>query len=124
MGEFPSETIKKVEVIGEGPVHGLFVGDDNTKIEYLKEASYLDGDIWIALKYEEGEHMISRFLDLGDIEDFEDECEKLKEDIKNICSKLSNSKVILQFDQIHRLLSVKQTIEIGDCWKKLYNKSK
>ncbi|RLI86205.1 MAG: hypothetical protein DRO98_05715, partial [Archaeoglobales archaeon] len=120
LGELPAEVVDKVGLVEKGPVYGLFVGGEGTKIEYLDEADYLDGDIWIALKDGRKEHMVSRFLDLGDIDDFEDELEKLKEDVKEILSANPNSQVILQFDQVNRPIQVKQTIEIEDCWKKLW----
>lgn len=84
----------------------------------MGEADYLDGDIWIALKDGRKEHMVSRFLDLGDIDDFEDELKKLKGDVKEVLSANPNSQVILQFDQVNRPIQVKQTIEIEDCWTK------
>lgn len=124
LGEFPPETTKKIDVMGEGPIYGLFVGGEETRIQYVGEASYLDADIWVALRYKDGEHMVSRFLDLGDIEDFENEREKLKEDTEDACSMLPEPQIILQFDQVHRLISVNQTIEIEDCWKKFWNKLK
>lgn len=120
LGELPTEVVNKVGLVEKGSVYGLFVGDKGTKIEYLDEADYLDGDIWIALKDGKREHMVCRFLDLGDIDDFEDELEKLKKDVKEILSANPNSQIILQFDQVNRPIQVKQTIEIEDCWKKFW----
>ena len=77
LGELPAEVVDKVGLVEKGPVYGLFVGGEGTKIEYLDEADYLDGDIWIALKDGRKEHMVSKFLDLGEIDEFEDELEKL-----------------------------------------------
>ena len=120
LGELSAEVVDKVGLVEKGSVYGLFVGNKGTKIEYLGEADYLDGDIWIALKDGRKEHMVSRFLDLGDIDDFEDELKKLKGDVKEVLSANPNSQVILQFDQVNRPIQVKQTIEIEDCWKKFW----
>ncbi len=114
LGELPSEAVRLLEKI-EGPIYGLFVGGEDTKIEYYDEAGYLDADIWVALRYEGEERMVSRFLDLGDFEDFEIEREKLKEDVKPL---LSRSEIILQFDQVRPLFSEKQTIAVENYWKR------
>ncbi|RJS84421.1 hypothetical protein CW713_02675 [Methanophagales archaeon] len=116
LGEIPHDYLEKIKISQEGgaPIYGIFIGDESTKIEYIDEASYLDGDIWVALKYKGEEHMLSRYLDLSDVEDFKEERKALEDDVNKY---LPESQLIQQFDQINRLVSGKQVVEPEYCWK-------
>ena len=86
----------------------IFIDGNNTEIEYLGPARYLDGDIWVALKSGVEEFFVSRFIDLSDVEDVRQESQALEREARNF---LPDSKVIYQFDQVERLIKGDQTVD-------------
>ena len=96
------------------PTFGLSVGRKGTKIKPTGEAGYVDGDIWVGLEHQGEERLLSRFLDLADKEDLEEECSRLKEDVNKY---LPDSRLIHQFDQVDRLIGEEQSINVKDLWE-------
>lgn len=95
--------------------------DDLSRIEYISESRYLDGDIWIAIRADGVDRVVSRFLDISDPNDLKNERRLLIEDLKNV---YSNSKIISEYDQIDRLTRVNQIIDPASLFLSRFNKSK
>lgn len=82
--------------------------DDLSRIEYVSESRYLDGDIWIALRTGGVDRIVSRFLDISDWNDLKNERAHLLDDIKN---NYKDGKIISEYDQVNRLTKVNQIID-------------
>jgi len=88
------------------PIHGIMVDGGDTSIKAVGTSRYLDGDIWVALEHEGQQAVVSRFVDLADANDVRQEAEGLKADKDRF---FRNWKVVLQFDQVDRLISGYET---------------
>lgn len=88
------------------PTYGISVtGRDKTWIIFQEESKYLDGDIWVALDDNGKEKLISRFLDISDMEYFIEECKELRKDVNN---NYPEAEIIYQFDQVEKLIDKEQ----------------
>jgi hypothetical protein len=88
------------------PIHGIMVDGGDTSIKAVGTSRYLDGDIWVALEHEGQHAVISRFVDLADANDVRQEAAGLEADKDRL---FENWKVVLQFDQVDRLISGYET---------------
>ncbi len=95
-------------------IFGIFVDGNRTKIKYSGAARYLDGDIWIAVDFEGKEFFISRFLDIADPDDLNEESENLKEEVKKF---LPKGEIVFQFDQVEPLLPGYQKVSLHELFK-------
>ncbi len=73
---------------------------DSTYIKYKGPARYLDGDIWIVTRVGGKDSIVSRFLDLTDIDDLKEQRTLLKRDVEE---DFKNSEIISEYDQMHRI---------------------
>jgi len=89
-------------------VFAMFIDGQNTKIEYTGPARYLDGDIWVALNFQDEEKFVSRFIDFSDLEDVRRESKALEKDIQEF---LPDGKIIYQFDQVEKIIPGYQTVD-------------
>lgn len=84
---------------------------DLTYIKYKGSARYLDGDIWIVTRAGGKDTIVSRFLDLADIDDLKDERSLLRRDVEE---NFKNSEIISEYDQIDRIFDKKLIIDPED----------
>lgn len=84
------------------PFYGIIINGKNTNIEYVDEARYLDGDIWVALEKDEKQFFVSRFIDLADIDDLQKEKGILGKQVES--KEYENYEVIFQFDQVDKII--------------------
>jgi len=89
-------------------VFAMFIDGNNTKIEYTGAARYLDGDIWVALKFQDEEKFVSRFIDFSNLEDVRRESKALEKDIQEF---LPDGNIIYQFDQVEKIIPGYQTVD-------------
>jgi hypothetical protein len=89
----------------------IVVDGKDTKIKYIGKSRYLDGDIWVAVRYNGEEFFITRFLDLSDPEDMKLETMALREDAEKY---IPQGEIIFQFDQINPLLPGYQRVSLED----------
>lgn len=111
--------IKHREFSENGPVFGIFVDGKNTRIEYVDEARYLDGDIWVALEENGEQSFMSRFIDFSSSEDFKEETKNLKMDVKQFQKSHRASRIIFQFDQVYKLFPKHETSSVDAFIKEL-----
>jgi hypothetical protein len=88
------------------PILGIMVDGVDTSVKATGTSRYLDGDIWIALEHEGRQAIVSRFVDLADSGDIRREAKGLKADKDRF---FKDWKVVLQFDQVDRLMSGYET---------------
>lgn len=122
---FISEFVKKnnlshlirPEIINAGKrVFGLMVDGQDSKISYAGKPRYLDGDMWVAVDLNGQQFFVSRFLDLANPKDLEQESEYLKKDVEEI---LPGGKIVFQFDQVDKLISGYQTVTVDSLINRL-----
>jgi len=82
------------------PVFGLFIDGNDTSVEYLRDTTYLDGDIWIAIQLERKQLFVSRFIDLSDPIDLQRESQLLKLSIKE---RYPDAEVVFEYDQVDKI---------------------
>jgi len=78
----------------------IFVDGTKSKIKFLREPRYLDGDIWIALKKGEKEELVTRFLDLSNNDELKNEKFELNSDCRKLFPEYT---VIQQFDNTSKV---------------------
>ena len=79
-------------------LHAIVVGDEGTRIEYIKKTAYLDGDIWVAAEGDDAYTSFrSRFCNLADREDLGTAVEDLRREIEDL-----DLQVVYQFDQVDK----------------------
>lgn len=99
------------------PVFGLFVDGKDSRIEAVQETSYLDGDMWVAVRTGPQERFISRFgVDLSDPEDVRRESQALKEEVL-ACGE--GTELVFEFDQIERLFPERTSVPRNRILKQL-----
>ena len=81
---------------------------DSTYIKYKGSARYLDGDIWIVTRAGGKDSIVSRFLDLTDLDDLKEGRTLLKRDVEET---FKNSEIISEYDQIHRIFDKKLILD-------------
>jgi hypothetical protein len=102
----------KPEVIDTGKqLFGIMVDGQDTDIRYSGVARYLDGDIWVAVELNGEQFFVSRFIDLADPVDLEQESQNLMEDVKELFPK---GEIIFQFDQVDKLITGYQKVTVDD----------
>ena len=112
---FEAKTLEEL-----APRYGLEVdGDRHTMIVVGGRTRYLDGDIWVAVRSEGTERVVSRFVNLADADDIRREREGLKRDVEEL---LGNSQVISEFDQNDRLFAGRQVLDPGEIRRNLYRR--
>jgi len=101
--------------LGDRPNYGIVVdGAAEASIESIGRTKYLDGDIWVALKWENRRLFHSRFCDIADAADLAQQAQALKGEITEL---YPGYELILQFDQVnphlfgHQALRVKELVE-------------
>ena len=82
------------------PVFGLFIDGNDTSVEYLRDTTYLDGDIWIAIQLERKQLFVSRFIDLSDPIDLQRESQLLK---LSINERYPDAEVVFEYDQVDKI---------------------
>jgi len=78
----------------------IFIDGSKSKIKFLREPRYLDGDIWIVVKKEDKEELVTRFLDLSNKSEFEDEKFELNKDCQRL---FPGYTVFHQFDNTSKI---------------------
>ena len=81
---------------------------NKTGITYVDEARYLDGDIWFALRSENEERFISRFIDLSDVNDVKEQRKALARDVDKY---EKDSTLIMEYDQLDRMFTQDQSVD-------------
>jgi hypothetical protein len=79
---------------------GLFVDGDSTSVEYLAQARYLDGDIWIAGESDGYEFFVTEFLDIGSQKDREEALLALLDELEQYPG---SPRLLGQYDEISEL---------------------
>lgn len=99
------------------PIYSIYLSHKNpgAYIKRTGKADYLDGDIWAWIQDSGENKIITRFLDLADFEDFENERKKLSEEV----NEYKNSKLILHFDEVQPVIQMRQEITFGTLIEKL-----
>lgn len=93
------------------PVYGILVDGKKTRISYKNKATYLDGDIWVAVELDGKQFFVNRFINLSDANDLQKEKLMLKKDVEKY---LTGGKIIFQFDQIEKIVQGAQSVTIND----------
>jgi CRISPR/Cas system-associated endonuclease Cas3-HD len=78
---------------------------DGTKVEFLGRARYTDGDIWVAVKNDKVEKVVSRFLDLADVQELSSEKQSLRDDAEVY---FGGWEVLSQFDEVETVFKSKK----------------
>ena len=87
----------------------IYIDGNDSSIEYIEKARYLDGDIWVALKVGVEEYFVSRFINLSDMDDLQKESQLLAKEVSEMLP--LDGKIIYQFDQVDKLVERGQTVE-------------
>lgn len=113
---FDAQTLEKV-----APRYGLEVdGDDeHTFVVTDGPTRYLDGDIWVAVRKDGIERVVSRFINLADPADVRCEREGLKRDVGDL---LGDSEVISEYDQVDRLFASPHVLDPKAIRQNLYRR--
>lgn len=85
-----------IERSNEDPFVMIVDEDPNTSIEYSGVSQYLDGDVWLSAEIGGKQSFISRFLDIADYDDLQEEIQNLKNDAEG-------HNVLFQFDEVKGL---------------------
>ncbi len=107
----------KIISIRNRPNYGLIIDGEDTSIDKLGHTRYLDGDIWVALRWQGKRLFHSRFCDISDDADIAQQTQALKQDIDKQCP---GHEVILQFDQVNPRLLGKQALNIEELVNQMF----
>jgi len=107
----------RIVPIRDRPNYGIFVDGKGTGIEYIGRTKYLDGDIWVALKWEDKRLFRSRFCDIADDADVAQQMQALKGEIHE---KHKGHEVILQFDQENPNFMGEQALGVSELVEQMF----
>jgi hypothetical protein len=103
------------------PIYGIFVDDEATSITYHERTTYLDGDIWVAIRTPKtGTQIYSRFCNLADETDIAGQVHDLKLEL----DKIPSYNVVFQFDQLDKRFDGKQMLESDDIFGITFKRQK
>lgn len=110
------EGLIKPEIIDAGKrIFAIMVDGYDTKIKYSGVTRYLDGDIWVAVDLNGEQFFVSRFLDLANPNDLNQESQNLRRDVEEF---LPQGKIVFQFDQVDKLIPGYQKVTVDDLKKR------